>query len=129
MKLFLSIVFLLVHSFIGRKDSNSTKAEKELVMPRKTETNKPTVSFTFDDGSTSDIAGFKFKEWNQMILSHLEKEGLKAVFFVTGKNKLDKQGQFLLESWNNKGHKIAIIPLHTQTLIPKRTMQIFLKRN
>ncbi|WP_157972965.1 polysaccharide deacetylase family protein [Aureibaculum luteum] len=68
---------------------------------------KPTVSFTFDDGITSDLAGYQFKEWNQMILSHLEKENLKAVFFVTGKNKLNEKGQFLLKNWNDAGHRIA----------------------
>ncbi len=83
------------------------KAEKELEEPEKIADTKPTVSFTFDDGNTSDLAGFQFEEWNGMILSHLEKQNLKTVFFVTGKNKSDKKGQFLLKSWNDEGHKIA----------------------
>ncbi|WP_161991977.1 polysaccharide deacetylase family protein [Flagellimonas algicola] len=70
-------------------------------------TNQPTVSLTFDDGITADLAGYPFKEWNQMLLSHLEKEDLKAAFFVTGLNKLDEKGQFLLKSWNDNGHQIA----------------------
>ncbi|WP_431125446.1 polysaccharide deacetylase family protein [Flagellimonas flava] len=69
--------------------------------------NQPMVSFTFDDGITADLAGYPFKEWNQMLLSHLEKEGLRATFFVTGQNKLDEKGQFLLKSWNDRGHQIA----------------------
>ncbi len=32
---------------------------------------RPKVSFTFDDGITSDLASFKFEEWNDMILSAL----------------------------------------------------------
>ncbi len=67
----------------------------------------PKVSFTFDDGITADLAGYPFEEWNQMILTHLEKENLQAAFFVTGQNKLDEKGQFLLKSWNDDGHQIA----------------------
>jgi len=42
-----------------------------------------------------------------MLLSHLEKENVNAVFFVTGRNKLDRKGQYLLKTWNDSGHKIA----------------------
>lgn len=69
--------------------------------------NKPTLSFTFDDGITNDIAGFKFEEWNEMLLSHLDDKELKAIFFVTGRNKSDNKGQFLLQTWNDRGHKLA----------------------
>ncbi len=100
MKQIKSIIFLLLVILIGCRNSTSNKSEKI------TET-KPVVSFTFDDGNTSAIANFKFKEWNEMILSHLENENLKAVFFVTGRNKLDEKGQFLLKSWNDKGHRLA----------------------
>ena len=68
---------------------------------------QPTISFTFDDGITGDIPGFSFEQWNSMLLGHLEKAGIKAVFFVTGSDNLDKKGQFLLNSWNDTGHKIA----------------------
>ena len=96
-------LFLLITMF-GCKNSNLKLSEKTNIAETKT---KPAVSFTFDDGITSDIVEFKFEEWNEMILSHLENENLKAVFFVTGQNKMDKKGQFLLKSWNDKGHKIA----------------------
>ncbi|WP_299435022.1 polysaccharide deacetylase family protein [uncultured Maribacter sp.] len=95
-------LFLLV-VFFGCKDSKYTKKEQA----EKIVVTKPTVSFTFDDGNTSNLAGFQFEEWNKMILSTLENENLKSVFFVTGKNKSDKKGQFLLKSWNDNGHKIA----------------------
>jgi peptidoglycan/xylan/chitin deacetylase (PgdA/CDA1 family) len=100
------LIFLLL-SIFGCKNSTSNKSEKIAEKPKKITATKPIVSFTFDDGITSDLTTFKFEEWNSMILSHLEKENLKAVFFVTGKNKLDEKGQFLLKSWNDKGHKIA----------------------
>lgn len=68
---------------------------------------KPTVSFTFDDGVTTDILDYKFKDWNAMILQSLEEAGITAVFFVTGSNKTDAKGRYLLNSWNEKGHIIA----------------------
>ncbi len=100
LQLFIFIPILL----FGCKSSTSNPREQTA----STETVAgPMVSFTFDDGATSDIAGFKFGEWNEMILSHLENEDLKAVFFVTGKNKLDEKGQFLLKSWDDRGHSLA----------------------
>lgn len=68
---------------------------------------QPTVSFTFDDGVTNDMPGFRFEQWNQMLLDHLNHAGLHAIFFVTGSNKLDEKGRFLLKSWNDSGHRIA----------------------
>ena len=68
---------------------------------------KPQISFTFDDGITTDMPGYDFKTWNSMLLQHLEKEQVKAVFFVTGSNKTDEKGRFLLESWNAAGHRIG----------------------
>lgn len=65
------------------------------------------ISFTFDDGSTNDMLGYPFEQWNKMILDNLDNAGVKAVFFVTGNNKSDKKGQYLLKSWNDKGHRIA----------------------
>jgi len=75
--------------------------------PKNMQRNKPKISFTFDDGITTDIAGFKFEDWNRMILDALEQAGLKAVFFVTGSNKLDKKGAILLKSWDEMGHRIG----------------------
>ena len=68
---------------------------------------KPKVSFTFDDGITTDLATYKFKDWNDMILDALAEAELNSTFFVTGFNKLDTKGQYLLKSWSNKGHAIA----------------------
>jgi peptidoglycan-N-acetylglucosamine deacetylase len=68
---------------------------------------KPKVSFTFDDGITNDLATYRFEDWNAMILSALHEQQLKAVFFVTGSNKHDAKGHFLLNSWAQEGHRIA----------------------
>jgi hypothetical protein len=68
---------------------------------------QPTISFTFDDGVTNDMPGAPFKQWNRSILGHLDNAGIKAIFFVTGINKSDEKGRFLLASWNAKGHKIG----------------------
>ena len=65
------------------------------------------VSFTFDDGITHDLATYKFEDWNQMILTNLKQEGIKAAFFVTGANKVDQKGKYLLNSWATDGHLIA----------------------
>lgn len=101
------IVLILLILLVGCKDSTYNKSEKRFEQAEEVVIAKPTISFTFDDGKTSDLAGFKFKVWNEMILSHLQEENLKSVFFVTGKNKLDKKGKFLLKSWNDKGHSIG----------------------
>ena len=107
MKHFQGLFYILLVLFTGCKNSTSSKVLNEQEQTAKQKLSKPTVSFTFDDGSTSNRADFQFEQWNNMILSHLESENLKAVFFVTGRNKLDAKGQFLLKSWDEKGHNIA----------------------
>lgn len=68
---------------------------------------QPTISFTFDDGVTGDMPDYSFEQWNEMLLDQLDRAEVKAVFFVTGANKLDEKGQFLLKSWNDRGHSIG----------------------
>lgn len=68
---------------------------------------QPTISFTFDDGSTADRPGYPLEKWNEMLLGHLEAADVNAVFFVTGHNKLSKKGKYVLQSWNDKGHRIG----------------------
>lgn len=68
---------------------------------------QPKISFTFDDGATSDRAQYAFEDWNSRLLRNLEIADVKAYFFVTGFNKTDEKGELLLESWNLAGHKIA----------------------
>ncbi|MEM9673341.1 MAG: polysaccharide deacetylase family protein, partial [Bacteroidota bacterium] len=40
-------------------------------------------------------------------LDKLDSARVNAIFFVTGHNKADQKGKFLLESWNDRGHSIA----------------------
>ena len=68
---------------------------------------KPTVSFTFDDGLINDIATYKFEDWNQYILNTLEEENIKAFFFLATHNKRGKKGKYLIKTWDDQNHKIA----------------------
>ena len=98
-----SIIILIVFACQANTDTKEDKivrADKEIV-------EKSKVSFTFDDGITGDLATYKFRDWNQMILSALEQEGITSVFFVTGRNKLDEKGKYLLKSWSERGHLIG----------------------
>ena len=120
------ILLFLFSIIVGCKNSTPENSENDVEKIEQLTPSKPKVSFTFDDGITTDIAGFPFEEWNNMILSHLEKESLNAVFFVTGKNKTDTKGQRLLNSWDDQGHKIANHTFsHPNFNAPKNTAQNF----
>lgn len=107
MKINHATVLLLLIFLLGCKHITSEKKELGLDENKMVEKGKPMVSFTFDDGKTSDEAGILFKDWNRMILSHLADENLKAIFFITGENKLTEKGSFLLKSWDQEGHRIG----------------------
>ncbi len=68
---------------------------------------KPKIAFTFDDGRTDDIGGYKLKVWNEMLLANLKKHNLKAILFSSGANKTTPLGKYVLSSWNDAGHLIA----------------------
>ena len=68
---------------------------------------QPQVSFTFDDGITRDRSGYAFEVWNAMLLDHLDKANVKAIFFVAGQGKNTEKGRYLLTEWNDRGHGIA----------------------
>ena len=70
-------------------------------------TTQPTISFTFDDGNTSDQGPYSFQQWNGMILSALDEAEIKAAFFVKTGDKSSARGKKLLDSWDAKGHLIA----------------------
>lgn len=95
--LLLAILFSLASCFVKTGSGNAPPKQS----------GRPTISFTFDDGNTADMPGYVFREWNAMLLDNLEKEKIRAVFFVTGRNKTDEKGRFLLESWNARGHRIG----------------------
>jgi len=87
---------------------------------------KPSVSFTFDDGSTNDITNYKFEDWNRLILNTLKEANLKAVFFVTGFNKTDQKGKYLLAEWDQQNHKIANHTFsHPNFNDPNNTLELF----
>jgi peptidoglycan/xylan/chitin deacetylase (PgdA/CDA1 family) len=128
MKLIPSLGLLLLTLSIGCKDAAPKQTETVAETIEQPITSKPTVSFTFDDGITADQAGLKFEDWNQMMLSHLKEANLKAVFFVTGKNKQNEKGRFLLDSWNDDGHHIANHSFsHPNFNSEKNTAQLFEK--
>lgn len=68
---------------------------------------KPTISFTFDDGKTTDLAGYKLNDWHVRILNALNKHNIKAIMFVAGHNKKSINGKYVLSTWNNAGHFLA----------------------
>ncbi|MEM9341057.1 MAG: polysaccharide deacetylase family protein [Bacteroidota bacterium] len=68
---------------------------------------QPKISFTFDDGTTKDRGGYALEEWNNMLLGKLESEGIQATLFATGYDKADSIGNYLLSSWDLKGHSIG----------------------
>lgn len=68
---------------------------------------QPQVSFTFDDGSTSDKFDYKLEDWNQMILDKLGEAKVKATLFSCGKTLQGKKGMYVFKSWNDAGHQIA----------------------
>ncbi|MEM1327029.1 MAG: polysaccharide deacetylase family protein [Bacteroidota bacterium] len=99
--LFCFILLSLFQNCKNAAEQQMMHQEEEQIISR------PTLSFTFDDGITSDILDYKFEVWNDSILSALATHELKATFFVTGSNKLDTKGRYLLQSWNDAGHQIA----------------------
>ncbi|MBL0743689.1 polysaccharide deacetylase family protein [Chryseolinea lacunae] len=68
---------------------------------------QPSISFTFDDGVTHDMPGYTFEQWNAMLLKHLRDGGVKTIFFVTGANKRNNKGKYLLTQWSNAGHRLG----------------------
>jgi peptidoglycan/xylan/chitin deacetylase (PgdA/CDA1 family) len=105
MKFLLALPLLLLHSTTTTPLATQHRQPSDCT--NQTRYTRPTVSFTFDDGITNDMPGYPFETWNAMLLQALADADAKAVFFVTGSNKLDAKGKFLLESWNNAGHRIG----------------------
>lgn len=68
---------------------------------------KPQISFSFDDGSTNSYAGYDALDWNQMILNSLKKYDLKAVLYVKGISLDNDKGKKIIKSWDDSGHIIV----------------------
>lgn len=71
------------------------------------ETEKPHISFSFDDGSTKHILSYSCADWNSMIRKQLKDNNTQAIWFVAGKSVDNDKGRELLQKWNDDGHIIA----------------------
>ena len=99
--LFSAIVYGLTISY----ERDSHQSFNTLLVKPKVE--KPKIAFTFDDGRTDDLVGYKLKVWNELLLGNLKKYQIKAILFSSGANKTTEKGRYVLSSWNNAGHLIA----------------------
>jgi peptidoglycan/xylan/chitin deacetylase (PgdA/CDA1 family) len=97
-------VFVFIFGFMALAAQNTV-----LMQEQKPPVNasKPTISFTFDDGKTSDLGGYKLADWHGRILKTLDKHMLKSVMFVAGHNKKTVNGKYVLSTWNDAGHYLA----------------------
>lgn len=68
---------------------------------------QPRISLSFDDGAINDRPGYVLKEWNELLLGKLKQNNIQSILFVAGKNKRNKKGRYVLQSWNDNGHLIA----------------------
>ncbi|MFH0735637.1 MAG: polysaccharide deacetylase family protein [bacterium] len=68
---------------------------------------KSSLCFTFDDGSSKDVAGYDYLEWNKMILDNLSNNNLQAILYVCGNGLDNIKGKKILNNWDNAGHLIA----------------------
>ncbi len=93
------IIFVIATVFIlGSWSYSKKKIEKN---------DKPKVCFTFDDGNTADLPGYSGETWDKMLLAHLKKNKLQAVFFALGKTLDHDKGKQVLERWSKQGHLIG----------------------
>jgi peptidoglycan-N-acetylglucosamine deacetylase len=93
-----------IMTFIGL---NGTSYSQSGNIKNTFDSQKPKISFSFDDGSISDMPNYKLEVWNEMLLNSLKKHQLKAVFFVVGSHLIGEKGSYILNSWDKAGHKIA----------------------
>ena len=63
----LVLFIILILGFACKEQADTKTAASKKI-------EKPTVSFTFDDGITNDIANYKFEDWNSLILNSLSEE-------------------------------------------------------
>lgn len=70
-------------------------------------TEKPKISFSFDDPTLKDLASYKNEVWDKMILKTLKKHKMQSTLYVCGMRIDSPEGLKLLKKWDKKGHKIA----------------------
>lgn len=97
MKRLLYLAPLLLVMFTALVNTPKATAKKD----------KPKLCLTFDDGNPSDMPGYSWQEWNNLLLQNLKKHHLQAVFFSAGKFMDNDKGREVLTQWNTQGHLIA----------------------
>ncbi|MFD2202822.1 polysaccharide deacetylase family protein [Shivajiella indica] len=97
---FIISLFLFLASFWSEvlKENNSVQKVSD---PNE---KKKRVAISFDDGSTRDMPGYSWEEWNGMILEHLHEHEVRAILFATGGPLNSSKGRSLLESWKEAEH-------------------------
>lgn len=68
---------------------------------------KPTISFSFDDGSTKDYPGYSNSDWNRRLLQTLTDYQIDATLYVKGVALDNKIGHDIIKSWSEAGHAIG----------------------
>lgn len=68
---------------------------------------KPSISFSFDDGNQEDILNYKGADWNAMIVNQLKKEKIQSVWFCCASGVDEEEGSLLLKKWDQAGNYIA----------------------
>jgi peptidoglycan/xylan/chitin deacetylase (PgdA/CDA1 family) len=100
------VALVLIYFLVGCSNSNQnpeTPKQGDSQQAQK----KPKIAFTFDDGSTRDLPNYQLEEWNEMILTSLAENNVKALFFPAGSFVRGPRGRYILSSWNDAGHKIG----------------------
>lgn len=69
---------------------------------------KPKVSFTFDDGKCEAMLGYDtWEQWDEKIRQHLRKRNLRAAFFAAGTYLDNGKGRQILKKWRGENHLIG----------------------
>lgn len=71
------------------------------------QSNKPQICFTFDDGYPRGNYLFSSTDGNKMVLNHLDNFGLKGAFFVKADILQTETGKEIVDEWNRRGHMIC----------------------
>ncbi len=93
MNLFIAILIVAFISIVWKVDSDNDQ--------------KPCIAFSFDDGNTDDILGYKGEEWNDMIINQLKRNHIQTVLFTCGKSLDNDKGKAFLKKWTDAGNFIA----------------------
>ncbi len=89
-------------------------------------TDKPQISFSFDDPNTNSNILMDWNTRDSIIRSTLNKYNIQSILFVCGKRIDSDSGRELLQNWDNDGHLIANHTYsHYYYHSPRATFEIF----